>query len=165
MSPVAPDKVAVEMKPFIESLPKPLETTKDLLAIDDEQYDELPKPLRELYLKYDSAREEALEYHYSPFLCQEDKQDAADKMNLAYKEFKDALFEKLNVKEGQSLQPVKTMRETPSEAYKDFNDELLDKKQYALTDVIETAFDDDGIDLTVERQEENEETKHHGFKR
>jgi hypothetical protein len=45
MSPVAPDKVSVEMKPFIESLPKPLETTKDLLAIDDEQYDELPKPL------------------------------------------------------------------------------------------------------------------------
>ena len=165
MSPVAPDKVAVEMKPFIESLPKPLETTKDLLAIDDEQYDELPKPLRELYLKYDSAREEALEYHYSPFLCQEDKQDAADKMNLAYKEFKDALFEKLNVKDGQSLQPVKTIRESPSEPYKDFNDELLDKKQYALTDVIETAFDDDGIDLTVERQEENEETKHHGFKR
>ena len=165
MSPVATDKVAVEMKPFIESLPKPLETTKDLLAIDDEQYDELPKPLRELYLKYDSAREEALEYHYSPFLCQEDKQDAADKMNLAYKEFKDALFEKLNVKEGQSLQPVKTIREAPSEAYKDFNDELLDKKQYALTDVIETAFDDDGTDLTVERQEENEETKHHGFKR
>ena len=165
ISPVAPDKVAVEMKPFIESLPKPLETTKDLLAIGDEQYDELPKSLRELYLKYDSAREEALEYHYSPFLCQEDKQDAADKMNLAYKEFKDALFEKLNVKEGQSLQPVKTMRDTPSEGYKDFNDELLDKKQYALTDVIETAFDDDSTDLTVERQEENEETKHHGFKR
>lgn len=165
ISPVASDKVAVEMKPFIESLPKPLDTTKDLLAIDDEQYDELPKPLRELYLKYDSAREEALEYHYSPFLCQEDKQDAADKMNLAYKEFKDALFENLNVKEGQSLQPVKTMRETPSEGYKDFNDELLDKKQYALTDVIETAFDDDVTDLTVERQEENEETKHHGFKR
>lgn len=165
MGPVAPDKVAADMSSFIESLPKPLETTKDLLAIGDEQYDELPKPLRELYLKYDSAREEALEYHYSPFLCQEDKQDAADKMNQAYKEFKDALFEKLNVKEGQSLQPVKTIREIPSEGYKDFNDELLDKKQYALTDVIETAFDDEGIDLTVERQEENEETKHHGLKR
>lgn len=165
LGPVAPDKVAADMRSFIESLPKPLETTKDLLAIGDEQYDELPKPLRELYLKYDSAREEALEYHYSPFLCQEDKQDAADKMNLAYKEFKDALFEKLNVKEGQSLQPVKTIREIPSEGYKDFNDELLDKKQYALTDVIETAFDDEGIDLTVERQEENEETKHHGLKR
>lgn len=165
MGPVAPDKVAADMRSFIESLPKPLETTKELLAIGDEQYDELPKPLRELYLKYDSAREEALEYHYSPFLCQEDKQDAADKMNQAYKEFKDALFEKLNVKEGQSLQPVKTIREIPSEGYKDFNDELLDKKQYALTDVIETAFDDEGIDLTVERQEENEETKHHGLKR
>ena len=165
MGPVAPDKVAADMRPFIESLPKPLQTTKDLLAIGDEQYDELPKPLRELYLKYDSAREEALEYHYSPFLCQEDKQDAADKMNLAYKEFKTALFERLNVTEGQNLQPVKTIREMPSEGYKDFNDELLDKKQYALTDVIETTFDDDGIDLTVERQEENEETKHHGFKR
>lgn len=165
MGPVAPDKVAADMRSFIESLPKPLETTKDLLAIGDEQYDELPKPLRELYLKYDSAREEAMEYHYSPFLCQEDKQDAADKMNQAYKEFKDALFEKLNVKEGQSLQPVKTIREIPSEGYKDFNDELLDKKQYALTDVIETAFDDEGIDLTVERREENEETKHHGLKR
>lgn len=165
MGPVAPGKVAADMRSFIESLPKPLETTKDLLAIGDEQYDELPKPLRELYLKYDSAREEALEYHYSPFLCQEDKQDAADKMNQAYKEFKDALFEKLNVKEGQSLQPVKTIREIPSEGYKDFNDELLDKKQYALTDVIETAFDDEGIDLIVERQEENEETKHHGLKR
>lgn len=165
MGPVAPDKVAADMRSFIESLPKPLETTKDLLAIGDEQYDELPKPLRELYLKYDSAREEALEYHYSPFLCQEDKQDAADKMNQAYKEFKDALFEKLNVKEGQRLQPVKTIREIPSEGYKDFNDELLDKKQYALTDVIETAFDDEGIDLTVGRQEENEETKHHGLKR
>lgn len=165
MGPVAPDKVAADMRSFIESLPKPLETTKDLLAIGDEQYYELPKPLREFYLKYDSAREEAMEYHYSPFLCQEDKQDAADKMNQAYKEFKDALFEKLNVKEGQSLQPVKTIREIPSEGYKDFNDELLDKKQYALTDVIETAFDDEGIDLTVERQEENEETKHHGLKR
>lgn len=165
MGPVAPDKVAADMRAFIESLPKPLETTKDLLAIGDEQYDELPKPLRELYLKYDSARDEALEYHYSPFLCQEDKQDAADKMNQAYKEFKDALFEKLNVKEGKSLQPVKTIREIPSEGYKDFNDELLDKKQYALIDVIETAFDDEGIDLTVERQEENEETKHHGLKR
>lgn len=165
MGPVAPDKVAADMRPFIESLPKPLQTTKDLLAIDDEQYEALPKPLRELYLKYDSARDEALEYHYSPFLCPEDKQDAADKMNLAYKEFKTALFERLNVTDGQNLQPVKTMRETPSEGYKDFNDELLDKKQYALTDVIETAFDDDGVDLTVERQEENEETKHHGFKR
>lgn len=165
MGPIAPNKVAADMRPFIESLPKPLETTKDLLAIDDEQYDALPKPLRELYLKYDSARDEALEYHYSPFLCPEDKQDAADKMNLAYKEFKTALFERLNVTEGQNLQPVKTIREMPSEGYKDFNDELLDKKQYALTDVIETAFDDDGIDLTVERQEENEETKHHGFKR
>ena len=86
-------------------------------------------------------------------------------MNRAFQDFKTALFEKLHVEDGQNLQPVKTIRETPTEGYKDFNDELLDKKQYALTDVVETAFDDDGMDLTVERQEENEETKHHGIKR
>ena len=165
LSPIASGKVPSEMQPFIENFTNPLNTTQDLLAIDDEQYDALPKSLRELYIKYDSAKEEALEYHYSPFLCQEDKQEAADKMNRAFQDFKTALFEKLHVEDGQNLQPVKTIRETPTEGYKDFNDELLDKKQYALTDVVETAFDDDGMDLTVERQEENEETKHHGIKR
>ena len=34
-----------------------------------------------------------------------------------------------------------------------------------MTDVVETAYDENGVDLTIERQEENEETKHHGFKR
>ncbi len=98
-------------------------------------------------------------------LCKEDKQEAADKMNKAFKDFKDALLQKLNLHEDQDLAPVKIIREEPSEGYKDFNDELLDKKQFSMTDVVETAFDENGVDLTFERQEENEETKHHGFKR
>lgn len=80
-------------------------------------------------------------------------------------DFKDALLQKLNLHEDQDLAPVKIIREEPSEGYKDFNDELLDKKQFSMTDVVETAFEENGVDLTIERQEENEETKHHGFKR
>lgn len=74
-------------------------------------------------------------------------------------------MDRLHLQEGQNLETVNIVRELPSQDYKDFNDELLDKKQFSLTDVVETAFDENGMDLTFERQEENEETKHHGFKR
>lgn len=131
-SPIAPENVPAEMREFMESFDKQPRTIKELLSFNDENYSLLPQELKQLYLIYDSAKEEALEYHYSPFLCKEDKQEAADKMN---------------------------------KAFKDFNDELLDKKQFSMTDVVETAFDENGVDLTIERQEENEETKHHGFKR
>lgn len=164
-SPVAPGNVPAEMRVFMESFDKQPRSIKELLSFNDENYSLLPQELKQLYLIYDSAKEEALEYHYSPFLCKEDKQEAADKMNKAFKDFKDALLQKLNLHEDQDLAPVKIIREEPSEGYKDFNDELLDKKQSSMTDVVETAFDENGVDLTIERQEENEETKHHGFKR
>ena len=164
-SPVAPGNVPADMRDFMESFDKQPRSIKELLSFNDENYSLLPQELKQLYLIYDSAKEEALEYHYSPFLCKEDKQEAADKMDKAFKDFKDALLQKLNLHEDQDLAPVKIIREEPSEGYKDFNDELLDKKQFSMTDVVETAFDENGVDLTIERQEENEETKHHGFKR
>ena len=164
-SPVAPGNVPADMRDFMESFDKQPKTIKELLSFNDENYSLLPHELKQLYLVYDSAKEEALEYHYSPFLCKEDKQEAADKMNKAFRDFKDALLQKLNLHEDQDLAPVKIILEEPSEGYKDFNDELLDKKQFSMTDVVETAFDENGVDLTIERQEENEETKHHGFKR
>lgn len=164
-SPVAPENVPLDMKEFMESFGKPPKTTKELLGFEDENYCLLPKELKQLYLVYDSAKEKALEFHYSPFLCKEDKQEAADKMNAAFKDFKEALLQKLNLHDGQDLESVKIIREEPSEGYKDFNDELLDKKQYSLTDVVETSLDENGVDLTVERQEENKEMKHHRFKR
>ena len=165
MSPLAPENVPSDMKAFVKGYEKPVESIKQLMDISDAQCDDLPEDLKKLYLTYDSAKEEALEYHYSPFLCKEDKQEAADKMNKAYQEFKVALLERLCIKDEQQLQPIKIVWEAPSEGYKDFNDELLDKKQYALTDVVETALDENGVDLTEIREEENEETKHHGFKR
>ena len=44
-----------------------------------------------------------------------------------------------------------------------FNDELLDKKAYTITDQIETALD--GTDLVIEEQDEYEEEKRHGIHR
>ena len=136
-----------------------------MLDFDDDNYDLLPDDLRELYLTFDRANDLALEYHESHFICKEDKQDAVDKMRMAWKDFKEAFLDRLHLQECQNLETVNIVRELPSQDYKDFNDELLDKKQFSLTDVVETAFDENGMDLTFERQEENEETKHHGFKR
>ena len=162
---VAPENVPHEMREFMESFDKLPKTTKELLDFDDDNYDLLPDDLRKLYLTYDSAKELALEYHYSHFICKEDKEDAVDKMRIAWKDFKEAFLNKLHLQEGQDLKTVNIVRELPSQDYKDFNDELVDKKQFSLTDVVETAFDENGVDLTIERQEENEENKHHGFKR
>lgn len=166
MKPLAPANVPTDMKTFIESFGKEIQSTKELTRIEDEQYFSLPEDLKELYRKYDSAREEAMEYHASPFLCKEDKQAASDTMSQRYKEFKTALLERLHIKEGQNLNGVKIIREEPSEGYKDFNDQILDKKIESVTDLIETVFDDDGnADLTTEEQDENEENRHHGHKR
>ena len=165
MNPLHPESVSSDMKGFIESFKEGITSTKELLDIDDDRYAELPEVLQKLYLAYDTARNEAWEYHYSPFLCKEDKQEAAERMNKAYQEFKQVLFQKLHVQDGQDLNPIGIVRELPSEGYKDFNDELLEKKQYSMTDVVETAFDENSVSLTEEIEEENEETKKSGLKR
>lgn len=153
--PVSPDRIPADMRPFIESFDNPLRTTKDLFGIEDEQYAALPKPLQELYCKYDSAREEAMEYHYSPLVCKEDKQEATDTMNKTYRDFKTALLERLHLQDGQDLSPVEIVREIPSKVYKDFNDELLGKMQLSQTGGFKT--DRDKTEPTVKEQEEKEQ--------
>ena len=153
--PVSPDRIPADMRPFIESFDNPLRTTNDLFGIEDEQYAALPKPLQELYCKYDSAREEAMEYHYSPLVWKEDKQEAADTMNKTYRDFKTALLEKLHLQDGQDLSPVEIVREMPSKGYKDFNDELLGKMQLSQAGDFKT--DRDKTEPTVKEQEEKEQ--------
>lgn len=153
--PVSPDRIPADMRPFIESFDNPLRTTKDLFGIEDEQYAALPKPLQELYCKYDSAREEAMEYHYSHLVCKEDKQEAADTMNKTYRDFKTALLERLHLQDGQDLSPVEIVREIPFKGYKDFNDELLGKMQLSQTGGFKT--DRDKTEPTVKEQEEKEQ--------
>lgn len=155
IGPVSPDRIPADMRPFIESFDNPLRTTKDLFGIEDEQYAALPKPLQELYRKYDSAREEAMEYHYSPLVCKEDKQEAADTMNKTYRDFKTALLERLHLQDGQDLTSVEIVREMPSKGYKDFNDELLGKMQLSQAGSFKT--DRDKTEPTVKEQEEKEQ--------
>ena len=152
---VSPDRIPADMRPFIESFDKPLRTTKDLFGIEDEQYAALPKPLQELYRKYDSAMEEAMEYHYSPLVCKEDKQEATETMNKTYRNFKTALLERLHLQYGQDLYSVEIVREMPSKGYKDFNDELLGKMQLSQAGGFKT--DRDKTEPTMKEQEENEQ--------
>ena len=153
--PVSPERIPADMRPFIESFSKPLKTTNDLLAMADEQYAELPESLQELYLQYDSAREEAMEFHYSPLVCREEKQEAVETMNKTYRDFKTALLERLHLQDGQDLSPVEIVREIPSKVYKDFNDELLGKMQLSQAGDFKT--DRDKTEPTVKEQEEKEQ--------
>lgn len=85
-----------------------------------------------------------------------------------------ANFESVALKEKQNLDKLKELnpgnqsevkmnifREAPDADYKDWNDMLLDKKQYSLTDQIDTGIDEDGdgINETIDKQEEIEETR------
>lgn len=140
-SPVHPDNVPEDMRPFIDSFKDRIKDTDTLAKIDGDQYDTLPRDLKDIYLKYDTAREEALDAHYSPFLCKEDKEDAFNKMHDAFGNFKEVLFGKLNIKDGQDLGGVKIVRELPSEGYKDFNEELIGenaKRQEQQQEEVET---------------------------
>ncbi|MCQ2220446.1 MAG: toprim domain-containing protein [Prevotella sp.] len=170
-SPLCIDNVPSDMKPFIASFGEQIKSTEMLKHIDDNQIDFLPQDLRDLYLKYDKARFEAIEYNSSPYLCKEDKEEASVKSHEAFETFKTALFEKLNVKDGQELGGVKIVREEPSEGYKDFNDELLginesNKRGGTMTHTVGTGedLDNDGREDTALQEEEFEDKKkhHHG---
>lgn len=162
-NPLALENVSEEMRPFIESYHGGVSSLKEMNAQLFEHCDYLPKDLRDLYTVYDSARAEAYEQYYSPLVAPDDKDAAVKTMEDTWKTFKDALYERLHVTEGQELRNVQSVRELPSEGYKDFNDELLDKKAYTITDQIETALD--GTDFVIEEQDEYEEEKRHGIHR
>ena len=77
-----------------------------------------------------------------------------------------AIASKLSEKEGRD---IKIVREEPSEGYKDFNDELLGKKQHSFNNHVAPSFDDENeVRHTVGKThelEENENETHHGFRR
>ena len=162
-NPLSSENVPDDMRPFVESYQGGIRSIKDMNAQLFDHCDYLPKDLRDLYTAYDSAREEAYELYYSPLVAQDDKDAAVKRMDDTLKTFKTALYERLHITEGQELRDVQIVRELPSEGYKDFNDELLDKKAYTITDQIETVWD--GTDAVIEEQDEYEEEKRHGIHR
>ena len=87
------ERLTIDVISFLESFKKPINTTKELLEIDDEQYEKLPEALKKLYLQYDSAKENAFELHSSRLVCREDKQEAEKAMHAAWSDFKSALLD------------------------------------------------------------------------
>lgn len=165
LSPVHPFNVSEDMKPFIETFKDEIKSTDTLKKIGEEQYNALPQDLKDLYLKYDTARKEEMQARYSPLLSLSEKDSATNKLHEAQNTFYTTLFEKLNIKEDQDLGGVKIVREEPSEGYKDFNDELLgmadnNKRGGTMTYTVGTGedLDNDGREDTA-LQEENFEDK------
>jgi len=117
---------------------------------DDEKSNALsyiPKEAQQQYFKTWRLVEELS----TAYLCLDDKDELKKQIDKGWKGLHDMLDDCI----------VKTERELPQEGYKDWNDELLDKKQYSLTDSIETALDDDGNDIVIEEELEHEEKQHH----
>lgn len=116
------------------------------IEIDQEKeaaFDKLPEDVRKkYYAAYDKAEELATAY-----LCQEDKDDMRKEIREMYKEFNKAVDDCV----------ITIQRETPSEGYKDWNDELLGEMEETTKKAVGSDIDGDG---EVEIEESNEE-KHH----
>ena len=116
------------------------------IEIDQEKeaaFDKLPEDVRKkYYAAYDKAEELATAY-----LCQEDKDDMRKEIREMYKDFNKAVDDCV----------ITIQRETPSEDYKDWNDELLGEMEETTKKAVGSDIDGDG---EVEIEESNEE-KHH----
>jgi hypothetical protein len=123
------------------------------------------------YNRYESLAEEysSVSGTFSIPMCEEDLASMRKDLNKAYNDFKEA-FDK-SYKEYQSS--PKVIYEPCAPDYKDWNDQLLDKKQYTSENIIESAIDGIEGEYTEQkdgheedRTQNNEETekieqKHH----
>ena len=118
--------------------------------------DLLPKDLDHLFGTYQSAAEEYESARCSGLVCPEDLRDYYGKdLKTAYAEYSLAL--KSAVDDYQKTTASKVIYEPCETEYKDWNDQLQDKKVYSQTDEIETALDVESGNPVMEREEEYEE--------
>jgi len=139
-NPLAQDNVKEELKEYVDSFRKNLDdipSVKDVLHPNDNQIDLLPKPLWQLYARYETLYEDASTMQHSRLVAPEDKEEAKNKALEAGKQFKEELAKELGVQE-------------------EIEAEDDEKKVSAGVDL-----DADG---NVEINE-SEETKHHGMHR
>lgn len=115
----------------------------------------LPKDLLDLYGKYESDAEEYYSSKQSGLICQDDLSDIRKTLEESHKIYSDAM--RVAVAEFRASQDKIIYYEPCDKSYKDWNDQLLDKKAYSQIDEIETAFDDNGNDVVIEREEDYEE--------
>lgn len=115
----------------------------------------LPKDLLDLYGKYESDAEEYYSSKQSGLVCQDDLSDIRKTLEESHKVYSDAM--RAAVAEFRISQDKRIYYEPCNKSYKDWNDQLLDKKAYSQNDEIETDFDDNDNDVVIEREEEYEE--------
>ncbi len=168
------EELHIDMTLRNDTLGEYMKTLKnDSIFSGNEDY--LPKELLDLYGTYESN---AIEYYAAKqggLVCKEDLSDMEDELKKSNKAYSDAL--RNAVKEYRAQEDVKIYYEPCEESYKDWNDQLLDKKAYSQTDEIETALDADGNDVVIEKEEDyekkeseeneekQEEKKHSWFRR
>lgn len=117
--------------------------------------DLLPAQLGDLFGTYQFAAEEYESARYSGLVCSEDLAEYGKELRTAYEEYDQAL--KTAVAEYLKATASKVIYEPCEADYKDWNDQLQDKKAYSQTDEIETAFDVDYGNPVIEHEEEYEE--------
>jgi hypothetical protein len=159
---------SVGERPAITDYMKTLRNPDDIFSGDT---DYLPYSISSIYGKYETLSEE---YHVATTsgyrLCEED-----------LKVLKENIFSQLEKYREELTKAANEYRERPGqivyspcdESYKDWNDQLLDKKMYTNEDIIETAIDgtdgeyreikDDFEDNQKKEksEEDSEEHKHH----
>ena len=133
-----------------------LKSLKDPQNIFSGDCDLLPYPVSSAYSNYESSCEELYSSKQSGLVCKEEldelRQETVENADAYHVALKKA-FEEYKRQGGQ------TTYNPCEQCYKDWNDQLLDKRQYSQTDQVETAFDDNGNDVVVEREEEYEENR------
>ena len=138
-----------EMATYLKSL-------SDSQNIFSGDCDLLPYPVSSAYAKYESSWQELQSSKQSGLVCKEELDELrqetvkyADDYHVVLKK----AFEEYKRQGGQ------TTYNPCEQGFKDWNDQLLDKRQYSQIDQIETAFDDNGNNVVVERDEEYEENR------
>ena len=118
--------------------------------------DLLPFPASSAYGKYESSWQELQSSKQSGLVCKEEldelRQEAIKNADAYHVALKSAFEE-------YKRQGRQTTYNPCEQGFKDWNDQLLDKRQYSQTDQVETAFDDAGNDVVVEREEDFEENR------
>ena len=120
-----------EMTEYMQSL----RNKEDVFSGDE---DLLPADLLKAYAKYESACEEYHSAKYSRLVCKEDLEDMGDELKTSYEAYKAAMKSAVSQYESTGH----TIYQPCEKEYKDWNDQLLDKRI--------TAEEDNAVDKASE---------------
>lgn len=164
----------------LEYEPIPLETqvigfVKDLIptpkkiiydAFKDEHFKHLPDDLQQKCKKMNELADHLAYVRDDPNASAVEVTMTSDAYREAKDDFKNSLFERLNIDETTKAGLVDMVREVPEGDYKDWNEELIidesERRGGKLTTTFDTGLDldGDGEDDLIEQEQNIEEKKH-----